>query len=191
MSKRAIVAVVSSVVFLFIACDDDGIISEGAAFHFPLFDGNYWVYITNSEDYYPDHTLSCGSKVEYGSFRAWRITRQFEYSQETFYWDLDEDGLYEYLSVTSRSFRLIAFPIDVGMTWSSGIDGYTVACYAKESVVTPTSEFTDCYKIGYEGDGGVFECYWYKPDIGLVKTGRGDSIDNITEFVYLDTYNIN
>jgi len=117
------------------------------------------------------------------------LTKQYQSITEYLYWGLTDNYLRDYSSIQTRTyFEYISFPIEVGKFWPSGEDGYTVTCYGKETVATPDSEFTDCYKIGYETDDGTFECYWYKPDIGFVKIGRGDAIDNITDFVYLNDY---
>ncbi len=166
--------------------------TENAYHHFPMEQGNYWDYLSNSPDSYPDFKITCGNKQEYNSgLIAWRLMKEYQYTYQYLYWSRTGRYLREYDSILGENYvEYIMFPLDVGTAWSSGTDGYTVTCYGRETVVTPRFEFADCYKIGYEADGGIYECYWYKPDYGFVKMGRGSSIDNISEFVVLNDFYI-
>ncbi len=184
------ISVISILVFV-VSCDTP-LDTENAYHHFPLEQGNYWNYLSNNPGIYPDYKLSCEKKQEYNTgLIAWRLRREYENTYQYSYWARTGRYLREYSSIYGEYFiEYIEFPLDVGASWSSGTDGYTVICYGTETVTTSRDVFTDCYKIGYQDNEGLYHCYWYKPDFGFVKIGQGNSIDDISVFVVLNDFYI-
>lgn len=159
-------------------------VSGGGRSYFPSKDGYSWKWDSPSISYLV--TVEGTEQIDSISTQVGKITfisNDFTGTLKT-YWKIDDTGVYYYPDgVSSESFTILNFPLEVGKTWecNSPSGSYyptTVTVIASENIITLAGIF-DCYKVSYVAGGGT-TYYWFGNGAGAIKALMAGSTEEVS-----------
>lgn len=176
-ARRAlfVAAVLTAALVGLIGCSQTA--SQPAANYFPHENGYQWGYKNSiyvgtveisslNETRYIDGTTRLSSGLTVINF----IMSDEASSPTTFYYYIDETGVYKYGSAahpTTEADQILAFPLETGKEWVRGRSGpQTCVAVGIEDIMVPAGAFK-AMKV-MVGDSDFYE--WYAEGVGLVKT---------------------